>query len=68
MPLLACFKHAFIINSLLLAISHVRPPKKWLLVLLDTEYVKQGVVTLSISHMQPNLSHICTIKLTPKTT
>jgi len=44
------------------------PPKKWLLVLLDTEYVKQGVVTLSIIHMQPNLSHICTIKLTPKTT
>jgi len=28
MPLLACFKHAFIINSLLLTISHVRPPQE----------------------------------------
>jgi len=36
-------------------------------VMLDNEYERKGVSTLSISHMQRNLSHICTIDLTPKT-
>lgn len=35
-------------------------------VMLDNEYERKGVSTLSISHMQRNLSHICTIDLTPK--